>query len=141
VLLFRDRSQLDALLEDALSCEGEERCGLILGEEGGDPGDPEALRRVLEVVAARNVHPEPSRSYEIDPEALFRVHRAAREGGPHLLGAWHSHPRGEAVPSRRDRELAWPGYAYLIVAPGPKCRCWRLAGDGFLEEEVEAGAG
>jgi proteasome lid subunit RPN8/RPN11 len=61
--------------------------------------------------------------------------------GESLLGYYHSHPTAAAVPSRFDRDVAWPFYTYVIVslvAP-VTLRAWRLTSDDgdFAEESVE----
>ena len=44
--------------------------------------------------------------------------REIRGAGLELLGIYHSHPRGENVPSARDIERAYyPDAAYVIVLP------------------------
>jgi proteasome lid subunit RPN8/RPN11 len=81
------------------------------------------------------------RRYEIAPEAVLAADRAARAAGQALLGAWHSHPGGRAVPSEQDRGEAWPDWCYLIVgladAARPELRAWRLLGEDFVEDELE----
>jgi len=86
-----------------------EACGLLLGWEG----------RIEQVVPAGNVHATPQTHFEIDPQALIDVHRAAREGGPEVLGYYHSHPSGRAEPSTTDRAMA--------AGDG---RVWAIAGEG-----------
>jgi len=138
VLVFSDPGLLEAAREDALKDGRLERCGLLLGEEEGDPA---ARSTVFEVRPVRNVHPDPARSYEIDPRALFTAHRREREGGPRLLGAYHSHPGGEPEPSQRDLDLAGPGFSYLIFTAGGGFKSWRLVGERFEEERVEVREG
>ena len=56
-----------------------------------------------------------------------------------VVGYYHSHPGGQAVPSRRDRALAWPQATYLIVATADGAmrerRGWRLGSGGRFEEQ------
>jgi proteasome lid subunit RPN8/RPN11 len=87
----------------------EEACGLLLGCE----------RHVEEVIPTRNVHPAPQTHFEIDPQALVDAHRAARQGGPEVLGYYHSHPNGPATPSATDRAMA-----------SGDGRVWAIVGDG-----------
>lgn len=115
----------------ALPLEG---CGLLLGKRAGT----DAL--ILEARPARNVRAS-SRHYEIEPEDVLAADRKARREGRLLLGAWHSHPQGAAVPSATDRDEAWPDWCYLIVGLGgteaPELRAWRLLGEEFVEDELE----
>lgn len=98
-----------------------ECCGILLG--AGD--------RIEVIRPAANVHPHPARHFEIDPQALVDAHRAARQGGPQVLGYYHSHPNGLAEPSATDRAMAHrAGEIWAIVADGA-VSLWRDGDDGF----------
>lgn len=98
-----------------------EACGLLLGEGRG----------IRTATVARNVHPESLRHFEIDPAALIAAHRAARAGGPELIGYWHSHPNGLAMPSATDRAHAsGDGRIWAIVA-GESLTVWQEGPKGF----------
>jgi len=110
------------LLAEAAKAYPAEACGLLLGQR---PGLIEAVQPVS------NVHPEPHRHFELDPAALIAAHRAARGGGPLVLGYYHSHPTGRPEPSRTDRDLAsGDGRIWAIVADGA-IGWWRDAPGGF----------
>lgn len=96
-----------------------EICGLLLGKG----------REVQAIRPCANVAADPSDSFEIDPAALIAVHRAARTGGPALIGHYHSHPGGKAAPSARDAAAAQPGF-YWIIAAGEAIECWLAAPGG-----------
>jgi len=110
-----------AMLAAARAAHPREACGLLLG----------VGQRIHTAAAAANVHPRPLRHFEIDPAALIAAHRAARAGGPQVLGYWHSHPNGRPEPSQEDRALAsGDGRAWAIVASG--CiSVWRDGPEGF----------
>lgn len=109
------------LLEEAARAHPQECCGLLLGE-----GD-----RVAEARPAANVHPEPTRHFEIDPAALIAALRAERDGGEQVLGYYHSHPNGLAGPSDEDRACAsGDGRTWVIVAAGA-VTWWRDGKQGF----------
>jgi len=114
------RGLLDRLRAEAAAAPDREICGLLLGN----------AREIADAVAANNVSSSPADSFEIDPQAIFDVVRAARAGGPALIGHYHSHPRGPAEPSLRDREAAigTPAQLWLIIA-GPDLALWRLGED------------
>jgi proteasome lid subunit RPN8/RPN11 len=61
------------------------------------------------------------------PAALIAAHRAARAGGPALVGHYHSHPGGSPVPSARDAAAAEPG-SYWIIAGSGALRAWYADG-------------
>jgi proteasome lid subunit RPN8/RPN11 len=83
----------------------EECCGLLLGRGTIDEALPVA-----------NIHPDSRYRFELDPQALIDAHRAARAGGPQVLGYYHSHPAGPAEPSATDRAMAaGDGRVWAIV--------------------------
>jgi len=122
------REVLAALLSEAEAAFPDEACGLLLGRKG----------RIERAVPARNVHPEPGRHFEIDPQTLVEAHRAARGGGPEVIGYFHSHPAGPAVPSAADRDAApGDGRVWAIVG-GCEVRFWRDGDEGFAALSTRA---
>lgn len=82
---------------------------------------------------AANVHPDPLGHFEIDPQALVDAHRAARAGGPDLIGYYHSHPTGIAEPSATDRaQASGDGRVWAIVGGGD-VTFWRDDEHGFVK--------
>jgi len=109
------------LLAEAAAAHPLEACGLLLGQGGV----------ITAAVPVRNVHPDPARHFELDPQALIAAHRAQRAGGPQVLGYYHSHPTGLAEPSATDRACAsGDGRIWAIVAAGA-IGWWRDAPGGF----------
>ncbi len=107
----------------------DEVCGLLLGAPG----------RIDAILPAANIASDPARHFELDPAVLIAAHRAARAGGPAVIGHYHSHPSGVAMPSATDAACAAPdGGFWLIVADG-EARLW-IAGakDGGVVCFVEA---
>ncbi|MFM5923251.1 MAG: M67 family metallopeptidase [Novosphingobium sp.] len=97
------------LREEATRAHPLECCGLLLGRGA----------RIECAVPTRNVHPDPARHFEIDPVALIAAHKAARSGGPQVLGYYHSHPNGRAAPSDEDsRVRSGDGRFWAIIAAG-----------------------
>jgi desampylase len=112
---------LVALLAEARAAHPCEACGLLFGSDGA----------ITAHRPAANVHPEPETRFEIDPPALIDAHRAMREGGPRLIGYYHSHPHGPPEPSATDRALAGTdGMVWAIVGRG-EVTLWRAGGDGL----------
>ncbi len=112
---------VERLLAEAASAHPQECCGILLGE-----GDA-----ITAIQPADNVHPEPERHFEIDPQALVDAHRAARAGGPAIIGYYHSHPNGRAEPSATDRAMAASdGAVWAIIAAG-RITLWRSGDAGF----------
>lgn len=98
-------------------CAGREAevCGLLLGAAG----------RIETIQPAANVAPDPTRHFELDPTVLIAAHRAARVGGPAVLGHYHSHPSGVAEPSRTDAESSVPDGSLWMIIGGGVARVWR----------------
>ena len=82
--------------------------GLLVGRRGA----------VERAVRARNLEAGPTR-YLIDPQDHFAAMKGARAEGRQVIGAYHSHPAGAAVPSPSDIAEAsgGPDFLYVIVAP------------------------
>ena len=115
------RSAVERILAEAAAAHPRECCGILLGEG----------EAITALQPARNVHPAPETHFEIDPQALIDAHRAARAGGPEVLGYYHSHPTGPAEPSATDRALAAKdGRVWAIAAKG-EVRFWRDDEWGF----------
>jgi proteasome lid subunit RPN8/RPN11 len=85
-----------------------ECCGLLVGRRGA----------VDRAVRARNLEAGPTR-YLIDPQDHFAALKDARAKGRQVIGAYHSHPAGAALPSPSDIAEAsgGPDFLYVIVAP------------------------
>lgn len=99
-----------------------EACGILLGTRG----------QITEARLSRNIHPTPATHFEIEPEALIGAYRAARSGGPAVIGYFHSHPVGEPVPSVTDRACAaGDGKVWAIVSAGD-VRFWMDGEQGFV---------
>jgi proteasome lid subunit RPN8/RPN11 len=87
----------------------DEACGVLIGQRV-----PQI--RIMAIIAGRNIHPTPRHHFLLDAQTLLQADTTARASGSVIVGFYHSHPNGTAVPSRHDRRDAWPGYVYLIVA-------------------------
>jgi proteasome lid subunit RPN8/RPN11 len=131
---------LTAIERHAETIYPEECCGVLIGRPLAD-GEEGAL--VEQVLPARNERAESRHNrFVISPEVVLAAHKQARSKGLDVLGYYHSHPDHPAEPSEFDREHAWPGLSYLIVAvekgSAAAARSWRLAEDRqrFEEEAV-----
>jgi proteasome lid subunit RPN8/RPN11 len=109
------------LLAVAAHAAPAECCGLLLGRG----------ERIDEAWPTDNVAADPLRHFEIDPAALIAAWRAARAGGPVILGYFHSHPTGHPRPSATDcAHASGDGRAWAIVAGGDVA-LWRDGDRGF----------
>jgi len=113
---------LDRLLAEAAATPEREVCGLLFG----------SADRIEAAEWTPNVADDPGRMFEIEPASLFMAIRLERQGGPQLIGHYHSHPNGSTEPSPRDLASAEPGKYWLIIGGG-EARLW-LAGLGAFSE-------
>lgn len=86
---------------------------------------------VADAQVTANVAPDPRAHFEIDPAALIAAHRAARAGGPEVIGYWHSHPNGREGPSPTDRAAASGDRRVWVIVANGGITCWRDGEDGF----------
>ena len=137
-----DREALTAIVAHARRDAPNECCGLLVGRPG-EPASDSALRaadfargaspgssdkgagpHILEAVPASNGASDPTRRYEISPVDYFaqikRCRRISAEQSDTfaVLGAYHSHPRGEADPSETDAAQAFREFVFVIVGLG-----------------------
>lgn len=94
----------------ALAAYPREACGLLIGR---------IARRAVEVVAVTveaNAADDPMRAFVVPPAAWFAAADAAEARGLAVVGAWHAHPDGAALPSAADARAAWNDHAQVIVA-------------------------
>ncbi len=128
---------VEAIRAHATAAYPEECCGALIGQSSTGGKSVRAVRPL------RNSRTEQrGRRYEVGPEAMREVERAAEADGLQVIGIYHSHPEHAAAPSEHDRNHAWPWYSYVIVrvARGESgdLTSWILSDDRarFLEEEV-----
>ena len=102
-----------------------ECCGLVEGlrEDG--------WFRVTALHAACNLALEPDR-FDVDPRDHLAASKMARARGHRIVGCYHSHPGGAAVPSPRDAQgAAEENFLWLIAADGELAAFVYLRG-GFV---------
>lgn len=116
------RDALDRIVAETAADPGREVCGLLLGT-------PTLIAVAL---PCPNVAPDPAIRFEIDPARLLAAHRAARGGGPAVIGSYHSHPTGLAMPSPRDAADAAPDGALWLIAGAGRVNGWRAVPNGAL---------
>jgi proteasome lid subunit RPN8/RPN11 len=105
-----------------------EVCGLLLGVQGS----------ILDYKSCANVAADPVCAFEIDPTALIAAHKAARQGGPLIVGCYHSHPEGPPVPSARDAIAARPDGSLWLIVAGRRVRLWRAVKHGACQGRFDA---
>jgi proteasome lid subunit RPN8/RPN11 len=109
-----------ALLAHARRDRPKECCGFLLGRGS----------RVWCALPMKNIEPGNTR-YRIDDTAHIALRRILRDTTPPLaiVGVYHSHPAGRAVPSPTDlADAMYPEWTYIIVGleGRPLVRAFRL---------------
>ena len=123
---------LDQLRTEARKAHPRECCGLLLGHGS----------KITAIQPAANVHATPRTRFAIDPQTLIDAHRAARAGGPQVVGYYHSHPDGPPRPSATDREeAAHDGRVWAIAGAGGDVAFWRDDEAGFEPLPLAGGHG
>ncbi len=113
---------VQALKGEARAATPRECCGILLGAD----------KHITAITPARNVHDSPETHFEIDPQSLIDAHRAARAGGPQVLGYYHSHPSSAPEPSSTDRAMAaGDGSIWAIIGEAGDITFWKDGGAGF----------
>ncbi|HUG53571.1 MAG TPA: M67 family metallopeptidase [Vicinamibacteria bacterium] len=103
-------ADVEAILGYARAGYPHEVCGVLVGS-GRD-----GIARVTRVIPVLNRETErPAVRYQIAPEDLIAVQRAARGEGLDILGYYHSHPDHPARPSETDRRIAAEGLSDGVV--------------------------
>ncbi len=117
-----------AIVREVAAQPNWEVCGILLGREGV----------IAAHVAATNVAADPARSFEIDPAVLIAAFRQERSGGLPVIGYYHSHPHGPAVPSRVDAIQALPDGRLWLIAGNEELRAWRAVAGGAVHGRFDS---
>ena len=119
-----------ALIAHAREESPRECCGMLLGRG----------EEIAEARRARNVASSPATRFVIDPKDHIDARRNGRARGLEIVGFYHSHPHGAAVPSATDvAEAAYPGSVYAIIGLGadvPEVRVFEFADGNFHERPL-----
>lgn len=116
------RALAEDILEHAHEAAPRECCGLIGGTED-DNGELDATSSYRARNVARGVS-----AFRIHPWDQFKALREMRRRGETMIAAYHSHPRGPALPSRSDIVQAEEPDVHLIASLTEQTvRAFRLA--------------
>ncbi|MCP4590166.1 MAG: M67 family metallopeptidase [bacterium] len=116
---------LRALKDQAEQSWPEECCGVLLGHAVG------SVTHVTAFAPSRNVAlGDRRRRYQLDAQMLGEMLLDGRSSAECVVGFYHSHPDGAAIPSNEDREAAWFDKLYMIIAVQPsqpaEVRVWSM---------------
>lgn len=104
-----------------------EICGALVGHHD----------EILAAVSLPNASEAAHRRFFIRAADVLRIELDAERAGHMLMGFYHSHPHGDAVPSSADLQQALPGYVYWIASRSGEVRAWQLREDRSAFDEVE----
>lgn len=116
----------EAIVRHAVACYPLEACGLIAADSGGN------MRMAYPLT---NAEASPTR-FTLDAREHFGAVCHAESHGWDIVGVFHSHPAGSAVPSATDIAQVHPAdWVHLVAGlrPALHLRAWRLA-DGTARE-------
>jgi proteasome lid subunit RPN8/RPN11 len=103
-------AQQRLILEQAIAERPSEVCGLLGGRWQREQGN------VTVVIPLANVATTPHVRYQIDPKAFVDAYQQIERRRDEMIGIYHSHPFGTAIPSATDlAEATWPDAIYVIV--------------------------
>ena len=120
---------LDAMIAHAHADAPHEACGVLLGK-----GDA-----VLEVVPISNRADDPTRYFRLDDRDYLQAVYMAQAQGLEVVGFYHSHPNGVAMPSQTDiAQSNYPDAVHILVglAGEPLAAAWRLRYGGAQRLEL-----
>ena len=124
------RSVRDAMVAHARRDAPRECCGLLIGRG----------RRIDLALPMANAARRPRTRFQVDPREHIAVRRVLRQVAPALevIGLYHSHPDGPAVPSDRDvAEAHYPDWLFVIVGRGGRSvRAYRIRGNSAVHVAV-----
>jgi proteasome lid subunit RPN8/RPN11 len=129
VLPFRERARLHGRAHRAQQKNQLEVCGALVADS----------RARLHLVFLKNQSDEPYR-FSIARSDLRSVRESSRKAGRRVIGTFHSHPVGYALPGPRDRRSC-PIGSYMLIydvcARGPKL--WQIKRRGERRHALEVG--
>jgi len=131
------KSLIDQFNEHAEADYPYECCGFLLGDFKENQSE---CIYYLKTVNTKEENRE--RRFLIDPIVYQQAEDAADREGKSIVGIVHSHPDHPDVPSEFDRNHAWPGFSYIVIAVEKgkvkSFRSWQLTEDRskFIEEPI-----
>ena len=131
-MLGFDHRCLTILRRSLSAAEPDEGCALLIGSRS-----QRGFWRLEQVWPCCNVWlPRSARDqrFTLDPREQLAAQRWARQHRQQVLGVAHSHPRGSAEPSPRDRHWGIPGSLVLILSGDGALKGWWLATDRRVRE-------
>lgn len=122
------------IIQHALDDAPSEACGVLVGQlEGG-------IAQAREAIPVDNVAINAHEAYLMDDKRLAQIIGRLEKTQQELVGFYHSHPTGEAIPSPTDvRMAAYPDTPYLIIGLGhgrQYVAAWQIDNDAVDRIEI-----
>jgi len=118
VLPFREFRRLHGRAYRAQQRDHLEICGLLYSDSENQLG-----LEFMENATSASCH------YTLERECVRQVSRDLRNNGKHVLGTFHSHPLGDAIPSRGDLQCGFlHGVELIYDVCALEPRLWRRLG-------------
>lgn len=118
--LWLTPAQAESIGRYALDARPQETCGIIAGMG----------ERAMQIVPIANSAPEPEQHFRLDDQAFAKAMFELERNGLSLIGIYHSHPKGDPIPSQEDiRQSNYPATAYVIVGlrdGEPRLAAWEI---------------
>lgn len=115
------RTLLHNIVADVRQDPNHERCGLLLGVQE---------QEITSFQSVPNVHPETGRHFELDPIYLIDAMKKTRLGADAVIGHYHSHPNGRAIPSQEDADQAIADDRLWLIIGADDVRLWQSVEQG-----------
>ncbi len=130
------RQVLKSVVEHSQESFPRECCGILLAKDENTPMVDMAL-------PAENTEKEfPEQRYSLDYKTHLEAVEMEATGEAHIVGYYHSHPHGTALPSQRDLKQAVTDVIYLIVGLGNdkvEYVVWRVEKEKLIFESLKVG--
>ncbi len=124
------KEDLNQIIKTAKEDGSFEVCGILAGKGGS----------VHKVYKMTNTSDTPELCYLMDPKEQLKIMKDVRNLGLELAGIYHSHPKSQAYPSKKDVELAYyEDASYLIVSlesQKPDAKAFKIQNGKIIEDEV-----
>lgn len=131
--LCLEEAQARLLAQHVLDVVPEEACGILAG----------VGEQVHEVIPIPNIADNPEHLYRLDDEVFAHALLNLEARGLELLGIYHSHPKGDPIPSPTDvRQATFPDTPYVIVGlrgGEPHLAAWRMQYGEVMQVELYVG--
>lgn len=114
---------IDAMcMSEAGGDDAREACGFLVGQIKADQYIVQFGLGVQNCAEG-----DPHHRYQIRSETFVEAERFLQMQKLQIVGIFHSHPNGQALPSQLDIEYFFPGWIYLIIG---------LSADGVRERRA-----